>query len=437
MRHHPIASTTAAVLATVLTVIPAFADDWPQWRGQQRDGHSAETGLLSEWPEGGPALAFRSAGLGKGYSSLAVAGDRIYTTGDIGETQYLIAVGRSDGAPLWKTAIGPIWEDKFVGARSTPTVDGDRVYALSTEGDLVCLDTGAGKELWRRSLTKDFGGAVMKYDNKVDWKWVESPLIDGDRVVVTPGGKDTAMVALDKKTGKELWRAKLPDLGEKGADGAGYSSIVVSEAAGVRQYVQLLGRGLIGVEAATGRFLWGYNPVANNVANIPTPIVHGDTVFTTTGYETGGALVQLSAVEAGEGKSAGVEAKEVYFLEPKTFQNHHGGVIRHEGYLYAGSGHNKGFPICIEEKTGKVMWGPIRNTGKGSAAMSFADGHLYFRYQGGTMVLAEATPEGYREKGSFTIPDVDQFSWAHPVIADGMLYLREQDHLFVYRIKAN
>jgi outer membrane protein assembly factor BamB len=263
-----------------------------------------------------------------------------------------------------------------------------------------------------------------------NWRFAESPLVDGDRVIVTPGVADAALVALDKSTGKEIWRTTMPALGEAGADGAGYSSVVISDGAGVRQYVQLLGRGAIGVEAATGKFLWGYNRVANNVANIPTPVVDGDHVFVSTGYGTGAALLELHKTETG------VAAKEVYFLAADTFQNHHGGMILDGGYLYAGTAHNKGFPIALRIADGSVAWGPQRNQGQGSAAVAFADGHLYFRYQDGRVVLFEATPEGYREKGTFMIPDVAQFSWAHPVIADGKLYLREQGSLYCYDLQA-
>jgi outer membrane protein assembly factor BamB len=239
---------------------------------------------------------------------------------------------------------------------------------------------------------------------------------------------NAAMVALNKKTGEEIWRAKIPKLGDLGADGAAYASAVISNAGGIKQYVQLLGRGVVGVEAETGRYLWGYNRVANDVANIPTPIIHEDYVFTSTGYNTGSALLKLSK------DGDGIKAEEVYFLEGNELQNHHGGMILHGGHIYTGTAHNKGFPICVEMKTGKIVWGPVRNDGKGSAAVSFADGHLYFRYQNGLMVLVEATPEEYRQKGQFMIPDVKQFSWAHPVISDGKLYLREQDNLFCYNI---
>ena len=420
-----IAAATAATLAG-----SAAAADWPQWRGLHRDGRSADTGLLQEWPEGGPPLAWKASGLGGGYSSVSVAGDRIFTMGDLGDGQYVLALERDGGTQLWKTRVGGTHEDEYLGPRSTPTVDGDRIYVVSTDGDVVCLAAGSGEIRWRRSLPGDFGGRLMKAMGTYDWKFAESPLVDGDRVIVTPGAKDAALVALDKASGEEIWRAAVPELGEAGTDGAGYSSVVVSEAGGVRQYVQLIGRGVIGVEAATGRYLWGYNRVANDVANIATPLVRDDMVFASTGYGTGAVLLRLAA--AGDG----IRAEEVYFLDGDTFQNHHGGLILDSGHVYTGTGHNKGFPIAVELASGEVAWGPIRNAGQNSAAVSYADGRLYMRYQNGLMILVEATPEGYRERGSFMIPEVAKESWSHPVIAGGRLYLREQDNLWVYDVGA-
>ena len=414
-------------LVVLMAAGAVYATDWSQWRGPKRDGKADSGKLLSQWPEGGPKLAWQSDGLGVGYSSISMSDKHMFTMGDHGDRQFLIGMARENGKVLWKIDIGPSWPDKnFPGPRGTPTIDGDHVYAISTEGDLVCAST-AGKLVWKRSLTNDFGG-FMSAGQKVHWKYSESPLIDGDKIIVTPGANEAAMVALNKKTGDEIWRAAIPSLGERGADGAGYSSVMISNAGGVKQYVQMLGRGVIGVEAETGRYLWGYNRVANDVANITTPLIDGDKVFVTTGYGTGSALLKLS--KSGDG----VSAEQVYWLDAKTMQNHHGGVILEDGYLYTGTGHNKGFPLCVEMATGKVVWGPIRNEGEKSAAVTYADGHIYMRYQNGLVVLVEATPEEYREKGSFMIPDVKQFSWAHPVVADGKLFLREQDRLYAYDI---
>jgi outer membrane protein assembly factor BamB len=263
------------------------------------------------------------------------------------------------------------------------------------------------------------------------WKFSESPLVDGDRVLVTPGSREAAIVALDKRTGKEVWRASVPDLGTAGRDGAAYSSIMISNGGGVKQYVQLLGRGLAGIRAEDGRFLWGYNKVANNVANISTPIVRGDYVFGSTGYQTGSALVKLSPAGAGL-----VKAEEVYFLDGRTFQNHHGGFVLVGDHIYGGQGHRMGIPICVDFATGAVAWGgTIRNEGRGSAAITYADGNLYFRYENGLVVLIGATPAGYEQKGMLKLPESRFPSWSHPVVVGGRLYLREQDKLYVYELK--
>ncbi len=408
----------------------AAAGDWPQWRGPHRDGRSAETGLLQEWPEGGPDLAWRAAGLGAGYSSVSIAGGKIFTMGDLEDGQYVLALAGDGGELLWQTRVGEPHDERRGGARSTPTVDGESLYVVTTDGDVVSLEVAGGKERWRRSLVKDFDGYLMKAMGSYQWRFSESPLVDGERVIVTPGHIRALMVALDKDTGEEVWRTAGRRLGPVGSDGAGYSSAVVSEATGRRHYVQLVGRGLIGVDAGSGELLWGYNPVASDIANIPTPIVSGDLVFASSGYGTGAGLVKVAAGEEG------LEAQEVYFLEGETFQNHHGGMILAGGTIYTGTGHNKGLPIALDMASGQILWGPERNRGRDSAAIVYADGRIYFRYRDGRMILVEANPESYVERGTFMIPDVENESWSHPAIAGGKLYLREQDNLFCYDVQA-
>ncbi len=273
--------------------------------------------------------------------------------GDKDGAQHVFALKREGGAVLWKVRVGPPLVDSRGGARTTPVVDGERVYALGTSGDLVCLDAATGKVVWSKNLERDYGGRMMS-----GWMWSESPLVDGDRLVFTPGARDAALVAVDKATGRDVWRAAIPDLGPAGKDGAGYSSIVVSNGAGVKQYVQLLGRGLVGIRASDGKHLWGYNRVANGVANISTPLVRANWVFASTGYQTGSVLLELQP------SGDGVAARELYFLDSKTLQNHHGGLVLVGNHVYAGHGHNKGFPICVDFITGKVAWGgDIRNAG--------------------------------------------------------------------------
>ena len=423
-RARRVCAVTAALLAAVIAS-PSAAADWPGWRGPNRDAVSPERGLLQQWGPEGPPLAWKSAGIGSGFSGVAVAGERLYTMGDKDGAQHVFALRREGGAVLWAAKVGPPLVDSRGGARATPVVDGERVYAIGSGGDLVCLDSATGRVAWSKNLERDYGGQMMSR-----WMWSESPLVDGDRLVFTPGARDAALVAVDKATGRDVWRAAVPDLGPAGKDGAGYSSIVVSNGAGVKQYVQLLGRGLVGIRASDGKHLWGYNRVANGVANISTPITRANWVFASTGYQTGSVLLELQP------SGDGVAARELYFLDAKTLQNHHGGLVLVGNHVYAGHGHNKGFPICVDFITGKVIWGgDIRNAGTGSAAVMYADGRLYFRYENGVVVLIEASPAGYVEKGSFTIPGVRDPSWAHLTIADGRLYVREQDNLYCYDLR--
>jgi hypothetical protein len=295
-------------------------------------------------------------------------------------------------------------------------VDGDRVYALGQMGDAVCVDR-AGKQLWHRDLVKEFGG------EKGGWSYCESPLVDGDRVIVTPGGKTATIVALNKATGETVWTCPIPTKKSE----AGYSSVVVAEVGGVRHYVQLFNGGLVGV-STDGKLLWTYEKLGNNTANIPTPIVTGEYVFSSIGYGRGAALLKLKA----DGRK--VSAEEVYFKRELT--NKHGGVIRVGKYVY-GDTDDQGKPFCAEVETGKVLWKRSEEgTGKGSAAVTYADGRLYFHYDNGTVALVEASPAGYKEAGSFQAPKRSGPSWAHPVVCAGRLYIREGDTLYCYDVRA-
>jgi len=394
--------------------------DWPQWRGPNRDGKSTETDIVDEFTGAGPPLLWEVDGLGSGYSSIAVANGIIYTLGRRENMEQLIAINIATGQEIWSVDVG-----NGSHSNGTPTVDGNRVYAIGLQGNLVCADTSSGEIIWQKNFSRDFGGEMMS-----GWGYSESPLIDGQQLICSPGARNAMLVSLDKKTGVERWRAAVPDYGDRGTNGAGYSSVVISEAAGVKQYVQLTGQGVIGIRARDGHFLWGYNDVANNTANIPTSIVSGDYVFCSSGYGTGAALLHLTR-DRDE-----FLVKEVYFLKAKTFQNHHGGMILVGDYIYAGAQHNEGFPICIELKTGKVAWGGNqRGPGSGSAAITFVDGKLIFRYQNGIVALIDANEKEYRLRGSFMPRYQKDNSWAHPVVAGGRLYLREQDRILCYDIR--
>jgi len=365
-------------------------------------------------------LVWRVKGLGGGYSSVAIAGGKIYTLGNKRGKNNMVCLKVADGSIEWTTPIGG-----GSGPNSTPTIDGDLVYGVSLAGDLACCKTD-GTLVWAKNYEKDLGGKMMS-----GWGFSESVLVDGDRVICTPGGDQALLAALDKKTGDVIWKtaASQSSLGRKGDNGAGYASVVISNAGGVKQYVTLVGRGVVGVDANTGTLFWSYNGVANGTANIPTPLVAGDFVFCSSGYDTGSALLKLSR------SRAGFDAQEVYFLAASKMQNHHGGMIEKDGFVYCGTGHNNGFPLCIDSKGGKEAWRAGRGAGSGSAAIAYAEGHLYFRYQDGTMALIEANPKEYKLKGQFKIASKNGESWPPPVIAGAKIYLRDHDELLCYDIK--
>jgi outer membrane protein assembly factor BamB len=386
--------------------------DWPQWQGPDRTAVSKEPGLLRSWPKEGPKLLWEAKGLGDGFSTPTVAAGRIFTMGNRGKTEYVLVFAEEDGKELWAFEVGAVRANGggYAGPRCSPTVDGDRVYALGLNGDLVCLTAADGKEVWRKDLVKDFGGGVP------GWGYSESPLVDGDRVIVTPGGKNATLVALDKKSGAVVWKGVVPQ-----SDHAQYSSVVAATVAGKREYVQFVSGGVVGL-AEDGTFLWRYDAPHNGTANCSTPIVRDDHVFAASGYGTGGGLAKLTT----EGDK--VKAEEVYFT--KKMRNHHGGMVLIGDYLY---GSDEEFLTCLEFKTGKVMWAE-RKPGKGSIAA--ADGLLFYRNEGGPVVLVEANPEKYVELGRFQPKDRSgQPAWPHPVIANGRLYIRDQDVLSCYDVK--
>ncbi len=418
LKHSFLDQSFAGILfASILATTAIYADDWPQWRGPRRDGVSTETGLLKELPNSGPPLVWRVAGLGAGYSSVSVVGARLYTSGDQGDSNFVIALNTASGKQLWSTRIGkggaPGWGG-FQGPRSTPTVDADQVFVVGQWGELLCLNATSGQEIWRKDFSTDFGAP------RPEWGFAESPLVDDNKVIVTPGGPDGAIVALDKKSGAVIWRTK--DF----IDPAHYSSLVTAEIGGIKQYIQLTAEHVVGIDAKEGKLLWKANR-KGATAVIPTPIVHDNLVYVTSGYTVGCNLFKITA------QNDNFTAEEVY--SNKLMQNHHGGVVRFGDYIY-GHSDSKGW-TCQEMATGKALWQEKSKVGKGSVVG--ADGQLFLRAEDGkgTVALIEASPEGYKEHGSFNPPDrSDKNSWAHPVIANGKLYLRDQDILLCYDVKA-
>jgi outer membrane protein assembly factor BamB len=405
----------------VASALAVHADNWPQWRGPKRDGISAETGLLQEWPKNGPKLRWKLADLGNGYSTPAVVGDRLYIMSNEGlENEFVAALSVSDGKRIWATKVGNVGNPKqqpsFPAARSTPTVDGDLIYALGSDGDLACLETAAGKMRWHKNLRSDFGGKPG------EWAYSESPLVDGDTVVCTPGGAVATLVAFNKQSGEVIWKCALPD-----ADDANFSSAIVVNAGGQRQYVQMLGKGLVGVEAKTGKLLWRYAKATSRYgANIPTPVADDAYVYFGSAG-TGGGAVKLKA------KDGGVEAESAYF-DPKL-PTAIGGAVKVGNHLYGTTG--KGLQ-CIDFATGEVKW---EDPAIPAGALCYADGRLYCHGENGDVALVAPSAEAYREKGRFTPPEQPKRSnemekaWAYPIVANGRLYIRDQNSLWCYDVK--
>ncbi|MCH5372419.1 MAG: PQQ-like beta-propeller repeat protein [Planctomycetes bacterium] len=409
-------------LTVIAAAISVPAADWPQWRGPNRDGISQEKGLLQRWPQEGPKLVWKATSVGSGYSTPSVVGDRLYLLANDGlDNEFVEAIAVSDGKRIWRTRLGnvgqPDQKPSFPAARSTPTVEGDVLYALGSDGDLACLDTDSGRIRWRQHLRSDFGGKPGT------WAYAESPLIDGDTLVATPGGSEATLIALHKATGDVIWKSRVP-----GSDEAAYASALAVEVGGIRQYVQLLQKGLVGVEATTGKFLWRFDkPVSRFNANIPTP-VFGDGIAYAGSAGTGGGAVRLQA------KDGAVAAEPLYF--EASLPTAIGGAVKVGDYLYGTTGSAL---LCLEFQTGQVKW---KERALGAASICFADGRLYMHGENGEVALVEPSPEGYREQGRFTPPSPPERinnmerAWAYPVVAGGKLYLRDQGCLWCYDVRA-
>ena len=402
--------------------IGAFGLDWPQFRGPGGTGVSAEKGLLKEWPKAGPKLLWRQPDIGDGYGTVAVAGPLLYAVSNHGmDDEFVQALRVANGEPAWSARIGvvgnPNQQPPYPMARSTPAVDGDRLYVFSSDGDLACLRAATGEPVWRKSVRAAFGGIPGT------WGYGESPLIDGDVVVVTPGGAAATMVAVNKMTGAVIWKSAIP-----GGDKAAYASAIVTQAAGRRQYVQFLDKGVVGVDAKTGAFLWRYTGTAGGPANIASPIAKGNFVYSTNARRFNGGLVQLTAV------AGGVAAEQVYL--GRDMPNTLGGQVLVGDVLY---GTNQQGPVAADFATGKIHW---QDAAFGPAAVLHAEDRLYFHAENGDVALAEATTAGYRELGRFTPPnppkrrDTRERAWSYPVVANGRLYIRDLGCLWCFDVKA-
>jgi outer membrane protein assembly factor BamB len=408
----------AAVGAGLLSV-SAFAEDSPQWRGPKRDGISQEKGLLKEWPQGGPKLLWQIKDAGFGYGSPAVAGDRFYILSSEGtEKEFVRALSVKDGSPIWSVQIGkvgnPDQQPSYPGARSTPTLDGEFLYALGSDGDLVCLEVATGKEVWKKNVRTEFGGSPGI------WAYAESPLVDGEKVVVTPGGEQATLLALDKKNGAVLWKSAAP-----GGDRAGYSSVVATEIAGVKQYVQFLEKGLVGVDAATGKLLWLFDKSVDTRFKVhaATPLAYDGNVYSSSA--AGGGVARVRAAN-------GAFTTEAVFFNRKA-PNSLGGAVKVGDYLY---GTTNSVLLCVEAATGQIKW---EDRAVGAGSVCYADGRLYVHGENGDVALVDATPDAYRVRGRFTPPEGPERgqakAWAYPVVANGRLYIRDLGTLWCYDVQ--
>jgi len=398
---------TVATLLSLLSLSGlAQGPGWFQWRGPNRDGKSAETGLLKDWPQGGPPQVWRATGVGAGYSSFAAAGGRLHTLGSRQGKEYIVALDEATGTKAWETLSGSLFaNDRGDGPRGTPVIDGDRLYALGASGDLSCLDLRTGRVIWKKNVLTDFKG-----ENPY-WGLSESPLVLGDRVLVNAGGPGASIVAFNKATGAVLWQS--------GSDAAGYSSAMLARVGTAAQAVFMTEQRVLGLDVATGRELWSYDRANNNTANIATPVVLGDRVFVSSAYGTGGALLQLSP-------AGGV--KEVYFT--REMMNHHASAVLVGDYLY---GFSNSIFAALRFADGKLAW-QHRSVGKGSVI--WADGRLYLYSENGVIGLAEANPTQYIEHGRFRIAQGELPTWSHPIISNGKLIIRDQNVVYAYDVRA-
>jgi outer membrane protein assembly factor BamB len=407
-----------ALLSLTMNGLPAA--DFPQWRGPLRDGHSPETGLLQEWPKDGPKLLWQVNHAGAGYSTPSVVGERIYLLGNEGlENESVIALAVKDGSRIWTAKLGkvghPEQDPNYPGARSTPTVDGKFLFALGSDGDLVCLETANGREVWRKHLRYDFGG------KHGEWAYSESPLVDGDKVICTPGGTNATLLALNKKNGEVIWKCAVP-----GGSVASYSSVVSGEFSGVKQYIQFLAAGLVGVDARTGRLLWHFEKTAKgSPAVIITPLVSDGMIYS-------GAFRANSALIKPALKDGAFVLEEIYSGNKLPIGL--GGVVKVGDYFYGSSSLSA---LCVEFKTGAIKW---EERAIGPCSWLAADGRLYLHAESGDVALIEPSAEAYREKGRFSPANPPQRgqakAWAYPVVANGRLYIREQTSLWCYDVKA-
>jgi outer membrane protein assembly factor BamB len=431
--------TTRALLAVAacLLVLSARADDWPQYRGPNRDDVSRERGLLKEWPATGPKLLWAYKDAGNGYSGPAIVGEVLYTQGARGDDEYVFALDLTGKEPKEKwavkvgpTFVGPVKARWNRGPSATPSVANGHIYAIGGQGDLVCVDVAQGNEVWRKSFLKDLGGEVSSAggaQDKLAWGYAGSPLVDGDNVICVPGGADGTVAALHAKTGAVVWRSKGL------TESATYSSPLAAKPGGKQQYIVMLQDGAAGVDAATGNLLWRYTRSEYGDIVAPTPVVKGDLVFITAAPKGGRDLFKVTA-------DGGIFAATKVYADRKL-QNHLGGVVLVGNELYGCSGEGRTTWFCQEFQTGKILW-ENEEADVSTGSLTCADGKLYvLGEKTGEVGLVDASSAGWKLISHFALPERSKVRppggkvWAHPVVANGKLYLRDQELIFCYEVK--
>jgi outer membrane protein assembly factor BamB len=407
----------SALILTVIMLLSmgTMAAESPQFRGPDRSGSFPETGLMKSWPEGGPEIAWAAEGIGKGYASLCVLEDAIYVPGMFEDDMGFICVLNHDGTLRHRFAYGRETLDKQApGPRSTPTIEEDRLYMLSGLGVAYCFRIPDGELIWKVDFPERFNA------KKIQWDLAESLLIDGDKVICTPGGPDAVVAALNKMTGETVWTAKGL------TDKASYCSPDIIEHNGRRIIVTMTAKLVVGIDPETGQTLWQHRHETDWDVHAVTPKYRDGLLFYTAGYGSGSGVLKLS--------EDGAAITEVW--ADKTLDCQHHGTVLVGGYIYGTSHQNaeRGL-VCLEMATGKVMW-TTREVRTGVTV--YADGMLYI-YEGpkrGNLCLVKATPEGFEQTGSFHVDQGTDKHWAHPVIANGKLFVRHGDVLIAYNIKA-
>lgn len=393
----------------ILISCPVFSQDFAQWRGKNRDGVYHETGLLKTWPAEGPKLLWHITGLGDGHASAAVTSDRIYTAGTANGNGFVIALDLS-GKTLWKSEFGKEWMENWEGVRSTPLVAGDKLYIMSSFGKLTCMGTKTGNILWSVDLFKEYDG------KNIQWGVTENLLLHGEKLICTPGGTDANIIALNKDTGKLIWKSK--GSGEKSA----YCSPLLVNHGGKSIIVTHTESHIVGINAADGKFLWKHPQPNKYSVHANTPLYHNGQILCVSGYGQGAVMLQLSA--------DGTSVKELW--RNATLDNRMGGIVLYEGRIYGSGDFSKKW-VSLDWKTGKEL-GTSTLVKNGNIIL--ADGMLYCYGDCGNIALASPKPEGFEVKGKFKVPYGQKYHWAHTVIANKKLYVRHGDALMVYDIAA-